>query len=148
MDEKLGIRFQKMQKCKIIHILHFFRKEAKNLFNAGFDRIWTLYTFRRLRYWFSIFVAITTIFTQQPNLEISWMIYKHSLNIQCSTVADKMKLFCCHGNQIYLVTKKILFLGQAFLLVTKHGQEAAVQQRKLQNNASCSSSKKLQGKKT
>ena len=41
MDEKLGIRFQKMQKCKIIHILHFFslRKEVKNLFNAVFDRI-------------------------------------------------------------------------------------------------------------
>ena len=30
MDEKLGIRFQKMQKCKIINILHFcFRKEVK-----------------------------------------------------------------------------------------------------------------------
>ena len=30
MDEKLGIRFQKMQKCKIIHILHFcLRKEVK-----------------------------------------------------------------------------------------------------------------------
>ena len=57
-------------------------------------------------------VAIKTIFTQQPNLEISWMIYKHSLNIQCSTVADKMKLLCCNGNQIHLVTKKILFLGQ------------------------------------
>ena len=54
-------------------------------------------------------VAIKTIFTQQPNLEISWMIYKH---IQCSTVADKMKLLCCNGNQIHLVTKKILFLGQ------------------------------------
>ena len=40
------------------------------------------------------------------------MIYKHSLNIQCSTVDDKMKLLCCHGNQIHLVTKKILFLGQ------------------------------------
>ena len=40
MDEKLGIRFRKMQKCKIIHILHFcLRKKAKNLFNAGFDRI-------------------------------------------------------------------------------------------------------------
>ena len=40
MDEKLGIRFQKMQKCKIINILHFhLRKEVKNLFNAGFDRI-------------------------------------------------------------------------------------------------------------
>ena len=38
------------------------------------------------------------------------MIYKHSLNIQCSTVADKMKLG--HGNQIHLVTRKILFLGQ------------------------------------
>ena len=113
MDEKLGIKFRKMQKCKIIHILHFcLRKEVKNSFNAGFDRIWTLYTFRRLRYWFSIFVAIKTIFTQQPNLEISWMIYKHSLDIQCSTVADKMKLFCCHGNQIHLGTKKILFLGQ------------------------------------
>ena len=36
MDEKLGIRFRKMQKCKIIHILHLFlRKEVKNLFNAG-----------------------------------------------------------------------------------------------------------------
>ena len=40
------------------------------------------------------------------------MIYKHSLDIQCSTVADKMKLFCCHGNQIHLATKKIHFLGQ------------------------------------
>ena len=31
MDQKLGIRFRKMQKCKIIHILHFcLRKEAKN----------------------------------------------------------------------------------------------------------------------
>ena len=40
MDEKLGIRFRKMQKCKIIHILHFcLRKEVKNSFNAGFDRI-------------------------------------------------------------------------------------------------------------
>ena len=30
MDEKLGIRFRKMQKCKIIHILHFcLRKEVK-----------------------------------------------------------------------------------------------------------------------
>ena len=38
-------------------------------------------------------VAIKTTFTQQPNLRISWMIYKHSLNIQCLTVADKMKLF-------------------------------------------------------
>ena len=38
MDDKLGIR--KMQKCKIIHILHFcLRKEIKNLFNEGFDRI-------------------------------------------------------------------------------------------------------------
>ena len=27
-------------------------------------------------------------------------------------VADKMKLLCCNGNQIHLVTKKILFLGQ------------------------------------
>ena len=51
MDEKLGIRFGKMQKCKIIHILHFcLRKEVKNLFNADFDRVCTLYTFRRLRY--------------------------------------------------------------------------------------------------
>ena len=33
---------------------------------------------------------------------------------------------------------------EAFLLVTIYGPEAAVQQRKLQNNASCSSSKKLQ----
>ena len=43
MDEKLGIRFRKMQKCKIIYIiyiLHFcLRKEVKNVFNAGFDRI-------------------------------------------------------------------------------------------------------------
>ena len=39
------------------------------------------------------------------------MIYKHGSNIQCSTVADKMKLLCCNGNQIHLVTK-ILFLGQ------------------------------------
>ena len=39
------------------------------------------------------------------------MIYKHSLNIQCSTVADEMKLLCYNGNQIHLVTKKILFLG-------------------------------------
>ena len=30
MDEKLGIRFRKMQKCKIIHILHIcLRKEVK-----------------------------------------------------------------------------------------------------------------------
>ena len=51
MYEKLGIKFRKMQKCKIIHILHFcLRKEVKNAFNAGFDRIGTLYTFRRLRY--------------------------------------------------------------------------------------------------
>ena len=89
-----------MQKCKIIHILHFFRKEVKKLFNECFDRIWTLYTFRRLRYWFSIFVAIKTIFTQQPNLEISWMIYKHNLNIQCPTVADKMKLFL--GQEVFV----------------------------------------------
>ena len=113
MDEKLGIRFRKMQKCKIIYILHFcLRKEVKILFKAGFDRIWTLYTFKRLRYWFSIFVDIKTIFTQQPNLEISWMIYKHSSNSQCSTVADQMKLFCCHGNQIHLANKKNHFLGQ------------------------------------
>ena len=40
MDEKLEIRYQKMQKCKIIHILHFgLRKEVKNSLNAGFDRI-------------------------------------------------------------------------------------------------------------
>ena len=112
IDEKLGIRFRKMQKCKVIHILHFLRKEVKNLFNAGFERIWNLYTFRKLRYWFSSLIAIKTIFTQQPNLEISWMIYKNNLNIQCSIVADKMKLFSCHGNQIRLVTKKILFLGK------------------------------------
>ena len=32
MDEKLGIIFRKMQKCKIIHILHFcLRKEAKKV---------------------------------------------------------------------------------------------------------------------
>ena len=37
---------------------------------------------------------------------------------------------------------------QTFLLVNKYGPEATVQQRKLQNNASCSSSKKLQEKKT
>ena len=37
---------------------------------------------------------------------------------------------------------------QAFLLVTKYGREAAVRQRKSQNNASCSGSKKLQEKKT
>ena len=36
MNEKLEIRFRKMQKCKIIHILHFcLTKEVKNLFNAG-----------------------------------------------------------------------------------------------------------------
>ena len=30
MDEKLGIRYRRMQKCKIIHILHFYlRKEVK-----------------------------------------------------------------------------------------------------------------------
>ena len=30
MDEKLGIRFEKMQKCKIFHTLHFcLRKEVK-----------------------------------------------------------------------------------------------------------------------
>ena len=29
MNEKLGIRFRKMQKCKIIHILHFFWKGNK-----------------------------------------------------------------------------------------------------------------------
>ena len=40
------------------------------------------------------------------------MIYKHSLNIQCSTVDYKMKRLCCHGNQIHLVTKKIFLLGQ------------------------------------
>ena len=34
------------------------------------------------------------------------------------------------------------------MLVAKYGLEAAVQQIKLQNNASCSSSKKLQEKKT
>ena len=40
MDEKLGIRFRKMQKCKIIHILlFFFEKGSKTLFNAGFDII-------------------------------------------------------------------------------------------------------------
>ena len=40
MDEKVGIRFRKMDKCKIIHILHFcLRKEANKLFNTGFDRI-------------------------------------------------------------------------------------------------------------
>ena len=33
MDEKLGIRFRKMQKCNIIHFC--LRKELKNLFNAG-----------------------------------------------------------------------------------------------------------------
>ena len=42
MDEKLGIRFRKMQNAainaKIIHILHFcLRKEVKNLFCAGFS---------------------------------------------------------------------------------------------------------------
>ena len=38
MDEKLGIRFRKMQKCKIIHILHFcLRKEVKNLFNIHLE---------------------------------------------------------------------------------------------------------------
>ena len=40
MDEKLGIKFRKIQKCKIIYILHFcLRKEVKNSFNAGFNRI-------------------------------------------------------------------------------------------------------------
>ena len=29
MDEKLGIKFRKMQKCKIIHILPFFEKGSK-----------------------------------------------------------------------------------------------------------------------
>ena len=82
IDEKLGIRFRKWKNAKLFIFCIFFRKEVKKLFNAGFDRIWTLYTFRRLRYWFSIFVAIKTIFTQQPNLEISWMICKHNLNIQ------------------------------------------------------------------
>ena len=29
MNEKLGIRFRKMQKCKIIHILHSLEKKSK-----------------------------------------------------------------------------------------------------------------------
>ena len=39
---------------------------------------------------------------------------QHSLNIQCSTVADKMKFIVLpHGNQIHLATiTKIHFLGQ------------------------------------
>ena len=37
--------------------------------------------------------------------------YKHGLNIQCSTVADEIKLLCCNGNQIHLVPK-MFFLGQ------------------------------------
>ena len=87
----------------IIHILHFrLRKEVRNFILCRLlDRIWTLYAFRRLRYWFSILLPYKTIFTRQLNLEISWMIYRHSLNIQCSTVADKMKLLCCNGNQIH-----------------------------------------------
>ena len=36
------------------------------------------------------------------------MIYKDSLNIECPTVADKIKVLCCHGNQIQLATKKII----------------------------------------
>ena len=40
MDEKLGIRFRK---CKMQNYSYFafsfLRKEVKNLFNAGFDRI-------------------------------------------------------------------------------------------------------------
>ena len=40
MDEKLGIRFRKMQKCKSILILHFcLRKEVKKLLDVGFDKI-------------------------------------------------------------------------------------------------------------
>ena len=30
----------------------------------------------------------------------------------CIPLYTKMKLFCCHGDQIHLVTKKILFLGK------------------------------------
>ena len=37
MDEKLGIRFRKMQNHS--YFAFFFRKEVKNLFNAIFDRI-------------------------------------------------------------------------------------------------------------
>ena len=37
MDEKLGIKFQKMQKYSYFAFL--FEKGSKNLFYAGFDRI-------------------------------------------------------------------------------------------------------------
>ena len=118
MDEKLWIRFWKMQNATInaklfMHILHFcLRKEVKIYFMQASRQNLNFVYLQKTKTLILHLVAIKTIFTQQPNLEMSWMIYKHSLNIQCSTVADKMKLLCRHGNQIHLLTKKILFLGQ------------------------------------
>ena len=40
MGKNLGIRFRKMQKMQnYSYFALFLRKEVKNLFNAGFDRI-------------------------------------------------------------------------------------------------------------
>ena len=69
MDEKLGIRFRKMQNYSYFAFL--FEKGSEKFIKCRLRQNLNLYTFRRLRYWFSIFVAIKTIFTHQPNLEIS-----------------------------------------------------------------------------
>ena len=71
MDEKLGIIFQKMQKCKIIHILHFcLRKEVKIYLMQALTDLNFVYL-QKTKILILHLVAIKTIFTQQPNLEIS-----------------------------------------------------------------------------
>ena len=71
MDEKLGIRFQKMQKCKIIHILHFcLRKEVK-IYLMQFSTESELCIPSEDQDIDSPSCCHKAIFTQQPNLEIS-----------------------------------------------------------------------------
>ena len=91
-------------------ILHFcLRKEVKKIFYAGFSTESELcipsedYDIDSPSCCHKNHFYQATIFRNIMN-------DLHSLNIRCSTVADKMKLLRCHG--IHLTTKIIHFLGQ------------------------------------
>ena len=64
MDEKLGIRFQKMQNAAKMHILHFcLRKEVKIYFTQASRQNMNFVYLQKVKILILHLVAIKTIFT-------------------------------------------------------------------------------------